>query len=187
LYVEVDGHRLLLPDNGCWSSLCRSPAREPVVRRLEPDRYPYWRLPVSATFHGRDIFAPAAAHLSLGLDPDLLGPTVSEWVRLDANPARHDPMRQEWVGEVAFVDTFGNLITNIPVRLVREWGVRPLTVRVGNLIVTQLVRTYGDAEPGTVVALASSGGAVEVAVVQGNAAQRLDARVGTPAVVRIMG
>src|SRR5262249_57598162 len=65
LHVEVDGHRLLVPDNGCWTMLPgSSPPR--VIRLAEPR---FWRHPVSATFHGRDIFAPTAGHLSRGLAP----------------------------------------------------------------------------------------------------------------------
>src|SRR5437762_3447923 len=63
LYVEVGGHRLLAPDNGCWT-LLEGAAGEPRVIRLAEPRF--WREPVSATFHGRDILAPVAAHLSLG-------------------------------------------------------------------------------------------------------------------------
>src|SRR5688572_122741 len=65
LYVETDGHRLLAPDNGCWTELARAAARPPIVIRLAEPRY--WRPEVSATFHGRDILAPVAGHLSLGV------------------------------------------------------------------------------------------------------------------------
>src|SRR5437660_1471443 len=64
LYVEVAGQRLLVPDNGCWTELARAAAEPPRVLHLTEPRY--WRAAVSATFHGRDVFAPAAAHLSLG-------------------------------------------------------------------------------------------------------------------------
>src|SRR5438105_1797592 len=85
LYVEVDGHRLLVPDNGCWTFLAGEGCRPLVYRVSEPR---FWRQPVSATFHGRDIFAPVAAHLSLGLAPQALGPTVAEWVVLRQRPPR---------------------------------------------------------------------------------------------------
>src|SRR5262249_34860862 len=78
LYVEADGHRLLVPDNGCWTELIGTAA--PRVIRLAETHY--WRHPVSATFHGRDILAPVAGHLSLGVDPRTLGPEVEKWVRL---------------------------------------------------------------------------------------------------------
>src|SRR5207245_11704106 len=68
LYVEVAGHRLLVPDNGSWTSLAAHVTESPRVIQLTEARF--WRHPVSATFHGRDILAPVAAHLSLGIDPD---------------------------------------------------------------------------------------------------------------------
>src|SRR5262249_35067851 len=78
LYVEIEGHRLLVPDNGCWTVLKGAPPR--VIRVAERA---FWRPEPSNTFHGRDIFAPVAGHLSLGLDPVLLGPAVDHWERLE--------------------------------------------------------------------------------------------------------
>src|SRR5262245_3251107 len=110
LYVEVDGHRLLAPDNGCWTGLMKAGAPRPSVVRLTEQRF--WRSTVSATFHGRDILAPVAAHLSLGEDPRNLGLPLDDWVRLEIpSPIiKHDQL----AGEVIFIDHFGNLITNIP-------------------------------------------------------------------------
>jgi S-adenosylmethionine hydrolase len=175
LYIEADGHRLLAPDNGCWTLL---PAAS-VVRRLgEPA---YWRPEVSATFHGRDILAPVAGWLSRGLDPDVLGPAVTTWERLELPPVRRegDGVR----GEVILVDHFGNLITNIPGAALGPPGGQPMLVRVGTAPVERRVRTYGEAEPGALVALVSSGGYLEIAVARGSAAERLKARRGTPVVL----
>jgi S-adenosylmethionine hydrolase len=179
LHVEIDGRRLVVPDNGCWTELARIASRPPVVRRLaEPC---YWRQPVSATFHGRDILGPVAAHLSLGIDPASVGPVVTEWVTLPILPPRRDA--SGLTGEVVFVDHFGNLITNIPAALLAELaGV--LDFRVGNQRVASRVRTYGEAAPGTLVTLISSNGMVEFAVVQGSAARQLQLGVGTP--VRVL-
>jgi S-adenosylmethionine hydrolase len=173
LYIEVNGRRLLAPDNGCWTLL--EGAGEPRVIRLTEPRF--WRQPVSATFHGRDIFAPVAAHLSLGLDPTQLGPRLSEWVRLPMPAPR--PVMNGFAGEVVFIDDFGNIMTNIRA----DWEQVPDVLTVGTTAFTtgfRWVRTYAEAAPGSLVALASSAGLLEVAVVQGNAAVRLAARVGTP-------
>src|SRR5262249_8333446 len=132
--------------------------------------------PVSATFHGRDILAPTAAHLSLGVEPRELGPAVTEWVRLEL-PAP-TITAGGIAGEVLFVDHFGNLITNIPAEPAA--GLVGRTVRVGQHEVTRWVRTYAEAGPGSVVALVSSSGQLEIAVAQGNAARRLQAAAGTP-------
>src|SRR5438874_151299 len=103
LYVEVKEHRLLAPDNGCWTLLAHG--TEPSVRRLIPS--PFWRQPVSPTFHGRDILAPVAAHLSRGVSPDAIGEPVHDWVRwAPPTPSRGGG---RITGEVVFVDHFGNL------------------------------------------------------------------------------
>jgi S-adenosylmethionine hydrolase len=173
LCVTVGGHRLLAPDNGCWTHLARGAAAPVVIRLAEPR---YWRQPVSATFHGRDILAPVAGHLSLGLDPLTLGPVVSEWVRLEERPPAGTA--GELSGEVVFVDRFGNLITNLPGDAFGAPQTQPVRVAVNDQEVSRVVRTYADAPPGSLVALVSSAGLIEVAVVQGSAAERLRAGVG---------
>ena len=164
LYVEVAGQRLVVPDNGCWTPL----GEATCVRRLE--NASYWRHPVSNTFHGRDILAPVAGHLSLGLDPAQLGPVATTWVRLPW------PLPQctatEIRGEVLFIDHFGNLITNIPA----EWlpaSSPSLRIVIGEHEVLRWCLTYAEAQPGELIALGSSGGLLEIAVAQGNAAKLL--------------
>lgn len=176
LYIELGDHRLLVPDNGCWTWLGDNPKR--VIRLAEPR---YWRPTVSSTFHGRDIFAPTAAHLSLGLDPARLGPAATSWSRLEMPAAKKIP--NGWVGEVIFVDRFGNLISNIRVD---ADGKPPAILTVGKRRLSRgfrWVRTYGEAKPGQLVALVSSTGTLEVAVAQGNAAKRLGAGIGTPTAI----
>lgn len=178
LYVEFASLRLLVPDNGCWTWLLEGGRRKPRVIRLTEKRF--WRSRVSATFHGRDIFAPVAANLSLGLDPRELGPIVSDWVRLDRPAPHHEG--NILTGEVLFVDRFGNLITNISGEAMMRDD-RPKRVRIAGVEVSHVVHTYSDAEPGTLVALVSSSEWLEVAVNQGDAARQLDARIGTPVTI----
>jgi S-adenosylmethionine hydrolase len=174
LYVEIGGQRLLVPDNGCWTTLIGDQA--PIVIRLEEQRF--WRQPVSHTFHGRDILAPVAGHLSLGADPHLLGPAVSEWVRWEEPRPSVKP--NELVGEVVFVDHFGNLISNIPGDAFRALATRPVRISIGGQEVRRRVDSYAQAKPGELVALISSSGRLEIAVVNGNAARHVQAKVGTP-------
>jgi hypothetical protein len=174
LYVELANLRLLVPDNGCWTWLIEGGRRRPRVIRLAEKRF--WRSRVSATFHGRDIFAPVAANLSLGLDPRELGPIVTDWVRLDWPAPRHDP--RGIAGEVIYVDRFGNLISNIPGETL-TLDDHPKCVRVAGVEVPRIVRTYSDVEPNALIALVSSGEWLEVAVNRGSAAQRLGASIGT--------
>jgi S-adenosyl-L-methionine hydrolase (adenosine-forming) len=178
LGVEWNGGVILAPDNGCWTPLV-GVTESTIVRRLAEPRF--WRPEVSATFHGRDILAPVAGHLSLGVPPADLGPRVTSWRQLSLP----EPVESEGVvrGEVVVADRFGNLVTNVPARLVPA-GAR---VAIGRAPAVRLVRTYGDAEPGTVVALIGSGGRLEVAVVNGSAAARLGAGVGATVEVRPPG
>lgn len=173
LLVEADGHRLLVPDNGCWTWL-----DGPVtVRRLTEDRS--WRQPVSATFHGRDILAPVAAHLSLGVSAEALSVPMEDWVRLP-KPALLRTTNGV-AGEVVFVDSFGNLLTNIPADALPTTGLR---VHVGEHVIGQRVRTYAEAEPGSVVVLLSSASTLEIAVPHGSAARELRVTVGARVDVR---
>jgi S-adenosylmethionine hydrolase len=192
LYVEVGGHRLLAPDNGCWTGLVglsvgqtllsgAPSSDQPKVLRLTERRF--WRPTVSPTFHGRDILAPVAAHLSLGEDPSNLGQPYDDWVRLETKSPIIEPERL--VGEVIFVDHFGNLITNIPGSTFAGMRDRQVQIVVGDQQITQRVRTYGEAEIGTAVALISSFDLMEVAVTGGSAQKKLGASVGAPVSVRI--
>jgi S-adenosylmethionine hydrolase len=178
LCMTIGGHILVAPDNGCWTFL-ETALSTPQVYRLENQRFR--RAPVSATFHGRDILAPAAAHLSLGRQPEEFGPQVETWIRLDMPRAR-DGINSV-AGEIVFVDEFGNLITNISAERLRQ---TPDVLMVGKRSFKKKfhwVRTYGDAESGTLVGLIGSNNHMEIAVVEGSAASRLKASVGTPVVV----
>lgn len=175
LYVETAGQRLLVPDNGCWTPLADAHPDPPRVRRVTATRF--WRPSVSSTFHGRDIFAPVAGHLSLGVGGEELGPETTEWVHLVM--PQPTTGKNGINGEVVFVDHFGNLITNIPAGELQP----PEVLQVGEKTYRsrfRWVRTYAEAPPGTLIALVSSNGMLEVAVTQGSAARRLRARIGTP-------
>jgi S-adenosylmethionine hydrolase len=182
LYVEVGGHRLLAPDNGCWTGLVGQTLQsgKPTVFRLTERRF--WRPTVSSTFHGRDILAPVAAHLSLGEDPRNLGQPFDDWVRLETPSPAIEPDRL--VGEVIFIDHFGNLITNIPGEAFARMHDRQAQIMVGDQEVACRVRAYGEADIGTLVALVSSADLLEVAMTGGSAQKKLGARIGTPVSVR---
>jgi S-adenosyl-L-methionine hydrolase (adenosine-forming) len=175
LFVCVAGQRLLVPDNGCWTLLAEGHAQPLRVLKVSEPRF--WRPTISSTFHGRDIFAPVAAYLSLGVNAADLGPPVAEWQEL-AWPA---PTRRPdgVAGEVIFVDHFGNLITNISGTALSACP-KGARVSVADRAEARKVRAYGDAPLGDLVALVSSSGLLEVAEVQGSAARRLSAGVGTP-------
>jgi len=183
LYVEINGQRLLTPNNGCWTGLIQQGSPPPTVIHLTETRF--WRQPVSPTFHGRDILAPVAAHLSLGEDPRHLGKPRQDWVHLDVRPAILKDDRL--IGEVIFIDHFGNLIANIPGQELARFSEKPTRIMVGDQVVNRRVRTYAEAEPGSIVVLVSSMTLMEVAVTNGNAAEKLGARIGTPVSIQVVG
>jgi hypothetical protein len=178
LYCELAGQRLLAPDNGAITLLERT---QLVRRAIRLEDSCYWRPFVSRTFHGRDILAPVAGHLSLGLDPARLGPCVTSWQHLDVPKPRVEA--SGIAGQVLHVDRFGNLITNIPGELIPS-GQAFLAELCGRT--AHGVATYGHAAHGELIALLSSSGLLEVAVSQGSAAHELGAARGAQVMIRFV-
>jgi len=176
VYAQIAGWRYVAPDNGLLSRLARRTKPEKIIRLAEPE---YWLPEVSATFHGRDIMAPVAARLGLGLDPARLGPPLEKLVELDWPQPQLAPGRI--TGEVMAVDSFGNLVTNIEADVLRRVPTdRPLRVAIDRREVEGICATYGEQPSGTLIALVGSTGRLELAVVNDNAAAMLGVQVGTP-------
>ena len=174
--LEVNGRYCVGPDNGAFTGIIRWSSGDSVAYKLTELRF--WRVPKpSDTFHGRDIFAPVAAHLSRGVKPEELGPVYPNPVILPTRSAV--TFGRQWSGEVLFVDDFGNVITNVPACKLKSLPVRA-TVNGAPLGVLPWVRTYSDAAPGSLVCLFSSDGFYEIAEVNGNAARRLGVAPGQP-------
>lgn len=185
LLVTTPTSTFLAPDNGVLSYVIEAGfAVEPEIVdgshiRMPPGYEAYrltnsdfWLQPVSSTFHGRDIFAPAAAHLTLGVPPRQLGQEVS-----DVQWLPHGRVRQEGdilEGEVVHVDRFGNLISNIPADLLLQ--PRSVEIEVKGRRIQGLSRSY--AEGGELLAIVGSHGNLEMSVKNGNAAHSLGASVG---------
>jgi S-adenosylmethionine hydrolase len=180
------------PDNGVFSYVLAehldNPADQPgfmpmpnqcsAYQLTNPE---YWRHPVSSTFHGRDVFAPVAAHLSLGVKPETVGSPVSELVWLPRSQPLQEGNRIH--GEVIYADHFGNLITNIHGSLVK--GEAPVLVEIKGHEIPGLSRTFhDDAEPTNqeLLALIGSHGHLEIAVPNGSAALALKAGPGEPVI-----
>lgn len=169
VWARIGNQEFIAPDNGLLTvALRRFPLVTATAIRPPPD--------AAATFHGRDVLAPAAVRLIDGAMPESLGHAVNDLERLAWPEPRETPHSIE--GEVIHVDSFGNLITNLPASL---W---PRVAAAGRLCVggheiTRIVRTYGDAEPGTPVALVGSQGFIEAAIVEGRADNQLSAGVHT--------
>lgn len=175
LLVRAGTQWLVTPDNGCWMPAANRLTPSPQVWRLSNSLY--WMSDLSRTFHGRDILAPVAAHLSFGVPPESFGESLQDWTQLWLPAPQSEP--RGLVGEVIVVDSFGNLITNL---LASHLGADPLFV-IGKHTVKGLVGTYGEARVGETVALIGSAGHLEIAVVNGSAADRLGIGVGAKVVV----
>lgn len=179
LVVEARGQWFVGPDNGILTPALGGDGWQ-AFELAAPD----YRLPrVSRTFHGRDIFAPAAAHLALGVPASRFGPAVLDPVRLEWPAPRE--VDGAVVGSVLHVDRFGNLITSIDEAWLARLGgpeAGPLTVRIASRSL-EIVGTFGDLPAGGLGALLGSRGHLEIVVRDGSAAARL--RVGRGAPVRV--
>lgn len=181
VYAQIGQQHYLAPDNGLLSLLA---SRQPPQRVHTLENRAYWLAETSATFHGRDILAPVAAHLALGVDPGELGPAYAPMQSLAWPLARKAGDKVQ--GEVVYVDSFGNLITNIDRALVASLGdPRRLCVVFGDRKIRQIIPTYAAAIPQELVALFDSQGKLELAIVQGNAARVLSAGPGAPVAIEI--
>jgi len=188
--VETPEAAFVAPDNGVLSWVLRdrglvasAPGRWPIPRgasvRAVALTNPRYRLPeVSETFHGRDVFAPAAAHLSRGVPLDDLGEPVGDLYLLPApTPIWRDG---ELVGQVVHVDHFGNLVTSLrPAELA---GLRPVQLVIRGHVVRGLRRFY--AEGAGLGAVIGSAGLIELALTGGSAAAALGASVGDEVIAR---
>jgi S-adenosyl-L-methionine hydrolase (adenosine-forming) len=179
VYAQLGGQQYLAPDNGILSRVASAATAARVVALTNRS---YWLPQVSPTFHGRDILAPVAAHLSLGLPPERLGEPLDQLEPLDWPGAVREPGRI--TGAVLAIDSFGNLITNIDAASVASVvGPASLTVAGSGATTTGFVRTYGERPAGALVALVGSSDRLELAIVGGNAAQALHAKIGAPVVL----
>jgi len=184
--VTKTGHVLVGPDNGLFDPLIRRTGGAKAVYRIanpalmRPDAD-------SSTFHGRDLFAPVAGHLSRGVAPAAVGPALDTWVPLAlSRPTRQGSTLQ---GTVIHVDRYGNLLTNIP----GEWLAHfpfgtTLEIGVGDARQTcTWQKTYGDVPAQAYLVLRSASGNLEVAQNLGNAARTLGVRAGSAITLRRVG
>ena len=178
--VHADSHYFLAPDNGLLAPLVAAARTAEIVRRGSAELARLGVHHPSATFHGRDVFAPLAAELAAGrCSPGQLGERITTLV-----PAWVDEPTVEArsvTGVVITIDHFGNLITNIEASLIERFRL-PL-VHAGNHSFP-LLRTYGDTPPGEYLALVNSFGVIEIARAQESAAEGLGLSRGAPVVVR---
>ena len=169
LAAQIGQWHVVLPDNGLISDLT---SHHDVRSVVALDRSEFWLSPVSSTFHGRDIMSPVAAAITQGVPIEELGEPVDNWVQLRIPVPELSGRRLS--GEVIFVDSFGNLITNISVEQVSESD----RISIEDYVVPGLVQAYGEHRAGELIALVGSSGRLEFAVVDGNAQEKLGLTAG---------
>lgn len=172
MVAATDYGRFVLPDNGLLTFL----ERKTPIREAYAIENPDFMLPdISKTFHGRDIFAPVAAHLSCGRSLKQAGSKIEDWVRLDLPLPRRGSNVLE--GEVIYVDHFGNLFCNIEADAVAAFGSNSLLKFQGGSL-AGLKKTYSEVPHGEPLFLIGSGGFLEIAINGGSAHQQLGLEKG---------
>jgi S-adenosylmethionine hydrolase len=169
LLVRTEKYFFIAPDNGVLSLVLEKEERA-EVRHITASHH--FLMPVSNTFHGRDIFAPCAGWLSKGVEPAKFGDEITDYVRFTL-PAPKRVGERTLKGAVIKVDKFGNLITNLTTESAPELFApeAKVNIRVGEAVVTAIRCTYGEGKKGELFGLLNSMGALEIACYRGAAAR----------------
>jgi S-adenosylmethionine hydrolase len=179
--ARIANQLFLAPDNGVLFPLAEQYGLAWAYQLTERG---YWVDKPSVTFHGRDILASVAGHLAAGIASQRFGLPMDQLQPLRLAVARAGEGQVE--GEIVFADSFGNLITNIH-RDQLPSPSKPLLIELPrqHVVCEGLAETYAQCAPGSSIALIGSNGQLEVAIVNGNAGERLSAAAGDPVIVRV--
>jgi len=169
ILVEAGGHFFIGPDNGVLSMVYQ---REPATVRLIANER-LFRHPVSFTFHGRDIFAPVAAHVAAGVATGDVGGTIDDYVRPDFLTP----------GRILKIDRFGNIITNFHVDDFPDLGDFQMTI--GGVTIDRIARNYAECGGDELFVIVGSSGYYEISLAQGSAAGKLQCQPGAPIELRV--
>jgi len=174
ILIESDGYFFVGPDNGIFTY----PIKKGLKKIIELSNKSYYLNEISSTFHGRDIFAPVAAHLSLGIEPDKFGNEIKEYKILNFDP---EISENGINGEIIHIDKFGNLITDIK----KEFMVnKDFEILIKDIKIDNISESYFEGKEKEILAIFGSSGWLELSVNMGNAADIIDAKVGDRVLVR---
>jgi S-adenosylmethionine hydrolase len=174
--LKLGEHFFIGPDNGLFTLvLDLAEANHEDIQIIQLDKRKYWLPEISNVFHGRDIFAPCAAHLAMGIALQEMGTIITDPVRLSI-PQPKPTDSGGWWGQIIHIDHFGNLSTNLHAGHIDDTENVIISIREEQI--TGLVSTYGERPPGTLIAVLDSSGAMAISVVNGSAAQLLNAHIG---------
>jgi S-adenosyl-L-methionine hydrolase (adenosine-forming) len=181
--VKTKIHTWVGPDNGLFTQILQA---HPGAQVFHLTNSRYFLKPVSATFHGRDIFAPAAAHLTRGLSLSALGKAISDPVLLDLPEPFFQ--KQKLRGQVLYADHFGNLITNLSREVIGHYFQgKEIVIRTGRRVMRGVRENYVQEKPGGLLALFGSTGFLEIACNLGSAAEMLGYSPGKFLAVHLVG
>jgi len=183
ILVVGEEHYFVGPDNGSFTRVLSSETITAVYAIENPK---LMLADISHTFHGRDVFAPAAAFVARGVAPEEFGSPVSDPVRVPLPEPKSYP--DQIIGEVLYIDSFGNVITNVTKALFQ--GIardQPIRVQINGKTINGIERSYSTKVPGGVMALFGSSGLLEVAVAGGRADRRIGTGKGDTVLIDILG
>ncbi len=170
ILIEAAGQHFVGPDNGVFAMVM---AREKhKARAISNARY--FRAPVSRTFHGRDIFAPVAAHLAAGVPAARMGKPIRNLVKPEFSAAKE-------AGQVLHVDRFGNIVTNLRAS---DFAGKRFAVEIGRAKISAVVQSYAEAPPNKLFLIEGSSGFIEVSMNRGSAAEQIGCRAGAAMIVK---
>jgi len=176
LAARLGEQYFVLPDNGLISLvLAEAEAQNQQVEIVHLNRPQYWLPKVSNVFHGRDIFAPVGAHLANGIPLSDLGSLIHNLQRLKLPTVQ--PLPGGWRGAVIHIDRFGNVATNLQAEHVQGWSTLEARL-LGQAYRLPVMRTFGQGNPGELIALMDSSGYLALCVVNGSAAARMNVCLG---------
>ena len=176
ILIEAGGQYFVGPDNGVFTFVMKDSAKW-TARELTNVKF--FNKQVARTFHGRDIFAPVAAHLARGIKPAQLGPKIIDPLQLSIpEPVRTS--RRTFTGTILKVDHFGNMITNFKAPDFAAIRTAPFEMTVGLETVRHLALNYSECDPGDPFVIEGSSGYLEVCLNQDSAAKRLGCSSGAP-------
>jgi S-adenosylmethionine hydrolase len=174
--LKLGDHFFIGPDNGLFTLVLeRAEANQDEIQIIHLDKRNYWLPKISNVFHGRDIFAPCAAHLALGVALQEMGTIITDPIRLSI-PQPKPIESGGWYGQIIHIDHFGNLSTNLRAEQLKNEKDVILDIKGEQII--GLVSTYGERPSGTLIALLDSSGSLAISVVNGSAAHLLNAHLG---------
>lgn len=170
IVCQTETAYFVCPDNGILTQILHNAER---IHTVAAENSNYFLPQVSNTFHGRDIFAPVAAHLSCGVPMDALGNPVAQPIQLPI--PRPEVTDNTIIGQVIWIDSFGNLVTNISHEILESLeGRNGVVIHAGGMEITRLNRSYAESSVGETLAIVGSANRLEISINQGDAAQTLE-------------